>query len=159
MVPTTSQVTTKVKVTKTTTTTTTTAKEELYTEDELFCMAAVIYNEAGSDSCSDTLRRYVGYVVLNRVSDHRFPDSIRGVIEQYGQYCGMEYGVRFASRHTNAGEAHAVSRAYRIAQELLENRNDVPIPSNVLFQAEFVQGVDVFAQIGNTYFCYAEEVN
>ena len=152
MVLITSQVTTQIPTTKPTTTT---AEEVLYTEDELFCMAAVIYNEAGSDSCSDALRRYVGYVVLNRVKDSRFPDNIRGVLEQSGQYCGMEYGVRFASRYTNPGEGHAVSRAYRIAQELLENRNSVPIPSNVLFQAEFVQGLGVFARIGNTYFCYA----
>lgn len=122
-------------------------------------MAAVIYNEAGADACSDTHRAMVAYVVLNRVNDPRFPDSIRGVLEQRGQYHGMGNGVVFAARSSNPGEAHAVERAYRIAREVLENRNDIPIPSNVVFQAEFVQGTGVYTQIGNTYFCYAEEVN
>lgn len=151
----TSQVTTPVSSTKPATT----IAEEAYTADELYCMAAVIYNEAGSDSCSDEQRALVGYVVLNRVNDSRYPNTIREVLEQSGQYCGMERGVRFAARYTNPGEGHAVSRAYAIAQELLENRNNIPVPSNVLFQAEFAQGTNVYKQIGNTYFCYASEVN
>lgn len=132
---------------------------EKYTEDELFCMAAVIYNEAGADACSDTHRRFVGYVVLNRVNDSRYPNSVREVLEQKGQYQGMGNGVRFAKRYSNPTEKHAVERAYQIAREVLENRNNIPIPANVLFQAQFVQGTRVYTQIGNTFFCYAEEVN
>lgn len=132
---------------------------ELYTKDELFCMAAVIYNEAGADACSDEHRALVGYVVLNRVNDSRYPNSIRGVLEQRGQYLGMGNGVEFAKRYTNPGEKHAVERAYRIAREVLENRNNIPIPENVVFQAEFKQGAGVYKHIGNTYFCYATEVN
>lgn len=121
-------------------------------------MAAVIYNEAGGDMCTDEHRAMVGYVVLNRVNDPRFPGSIREVLEQRGQYAGMGNGVEFAKRHTNPGEKHAVERAYRIAQEVLENRNNIPIPRNVVFQAQFKQGIGVYKQIGNTYFCYAKEV-
>ena len=132
---------------------------ELYTEDELFCMAAVIYNEAGGDMCSDEHRAMVGYVVLNRVNDPRFPNSIREVLEQRSQYAGMGDGVKFADRYTKPFEQHAVERAYRVAQEVLENRNNIPIPRNVVFQSEFKQGIGVYKQIGNTYFCYATEVN
>lgn len=109
--------------------------------------------------CTDEWRELVGYVVLNRVNDPRFPDSIREVLEQRGQYAGMGNGVEFAKRHTNPGEKHAVERAYRIAREILENRNNIPIPANVVFQAQFKQGIGVYKQIGNTYFCYATEVN
>lgn len=129
-----------------------------YTEDELFCMAAVIYNEAGGDGCTDEHREYVGYVVLNRCNDPRFPASIRRVLQQSGQY-SMENGVHFSSRSKAPGEAHAVKRAYEVARRVLENRNNIPIPSNVLFQAQFKQGIGVYKQIGNTYFCYASEVN
>ena len=131
----------------------------LYTEDELYCLAAIIYNEAGGDACTDEQRRMVGYVVLNRVNDYRFPDSIRGVIEAPGQYQGMGQGVYFLDRGNPEGEAHAIQRAYSIARELLENRHNIPIPSNVLFQAAFAQGVGVYTIVGNTYFCYASEVN
>lgn len=133
--------------------------EELYTVDELYCMAAVIYNEAGGDSCTDEHRELVGYVVLNRVNDSRYFDSIREVLEQRGQYAGMENGVVFAERHTKPEEAHAFERAYVTARKVLENRNNIPIPANVLFQSEFAQGTGVYKHLGNTYFCYAEEVN
>lgn len=121
-------------------------------------MAAVIYNEAGGDACTDEHRALVGYTVLNRVNDIRYPGSVREVLEQKGQYADMRNGVYFAPRCTNEGERHAVERAYVIAAEVLGNRNNIPIPANVLFQAEFKQGVGTYKKIGNTYFCYAEEV-
>lgn len=134
-------------------------EEPPYTEDELYCMAVVIYNEAGSDYCSDELRELVGYVVLNRVNDPRYPGTIRGVLEQPGQYKGLgSKGVYFPERSFKEGEAHAVIRAYEAARKVLENRNDIPIPENVVFQAEFRQGTGTYKQIGRMYFCYAEEV-
>jgi spore germination cell wall hydrolase CwlJ-like protein len=131
----------------------------MYTTDELFCLAAIIYNEAGGDACTDEHRALVGYVVLNRVNDPRFANSIRRVLETPGQYVGMQDGVKFSERYTAPGEKHAVERAYKVAQEVLENRNNIPIPETVVFQAEFVQGAGIYKQMGNTYFCYAKEVN
>lgn len=122
-------------------------------------MAVVIYNEAGGSASTDEEREYVGYVVLNRVNDSRYPDSIRGVLEQPGQYYGMgSKGVHFAKRSSNPNEAYALERAWDTAKKVLENRNDIPIPKNVVFQAEFKQGIGVYKQIGTTYFCYAKEV-
>ena len=43
-------------------------------------LACGIYNEAGGDACSDDCRRYVGDVMLNRVEDSRFPDTLEGVL-------------------------------------------------------------------------------
>lgn len=138
---------------------TTTEPEPAYTEDELFCMAATIYNEAGSNSCSDDTRRLVGYVVLNRVNDSRFPDTIRGVLEQKGQYGNFYWtGVKFADRHTNPNEQVAVDRAYRIAKEVLETE-DIPIPDTVVFQAGFTQGTSVYRYQDELYFCHIREVN
>ena len=134
--------------------------EPLYTDDELYCMAVVIYNEAGGNASTDEARELVGYVVLNRVNDPRFPDTIRGVLEQPGQYAGLgTNGVYFAPRASNSTEAQAIDRAYAIARKVLENRDNIPIPNNVVFQAEFVQGIGVYKQVGNTFFCYATEVN
>ena len=129
--------------------------EVTYTEDELFYMAATIYNEAGSDSCSDDTRRLVGYVVLNRVNSSRFPNTIKGVLEQKRQY-GTFYrtGIKFADRHTSTGEKNAVDRAYRIAREVLE-AEEIPIPSSVVFQAEFKQGSSIYKYQDGIYFCHS----
>lgn len=138
---------------------TTTEPEPGYTEDELFCMAATIYNEAGADYCSDDTRRLVGYVVLNRVNDSRFPNTIRGVLEQKGQYGNFYWtGIKFADRHTNPNEQAAVDRAYRIAKEVLETE-DIPIPDTVVFQAGFTQGTSVYRYQDELYFCHTREVN
>lgn len=132
--------------------------ELTYTEDELFCMAAAIYNEAGGDNCSDDTRRLVGYVILNRVNDSRFPNTIREVLEQKRQYGRFHWtGIKFADRASLPQEQRAVSRAYNIARECLKSKS-IPIPSNVVFQAEFEQGVGVFRHQEEMYFCYAKEV-
>lgn len=141
-----------------TTTEPTTEPEPAYTEDDLFCMAAAIYNEAGGDDCSDETRRMVGYVILNRVKDSRFPDSIRAVLEQHSQYSPFYLtGVKFADRSTLPQEQHAVERAYRIAEKVLEAEN-IPIPSTVVFQAQFKQGTSIYKYQDDMYFCHAEEV-
>ena len=61
-------------------------EEKPYTEDELEALALVIYQEAGSDACSDATRYMVGEVALNRVASDRFPDTIEEVLLQERQY-------------------------------------------------------------------------
>lgn len=126
-----------------------------YTEDDLYCMAVVIYREAGSDYLTDEHRALVGCVVLNRVQSKLFPNTIRGVLTQYGQYQGMwTNGVYFPSNVSES--SHAVKRAYRVAREVLEGKWSCP--SNVVFQANFPQGSGTYRVISgggtNTYFCY-----
>lgn len=131
-----------------------------YTEDELFCLAAAIYNEAGGDECSDDTRRLVGYVILNRVNDSRFPNTIREVLEAKGQYGRFYYtGVQFADRGDSYEESYAQDRAYFIAEEILRSRDNIPIPPTVVFQSEYEQGVGIYKYQDGLYFCYAEEVN
>ena len=128
-----------------------------YTEDELFCMAAAIYNEAGGDACSDETRMLVGYVILNRVKDPRFPDSIREVLEAKSQY-GKFYwtGVKFADRSSKPEEQNAVERAYETAKRVLSEPSTTP--KTVVFQAEFEQGTGVYKYQDSIYFCHAKEV-
>ncbi len=123
-----------------------------YSKDDLFCMAAVIYNEAGGNACSDTHRILVGNVVLNRVRDSRFPNTIRKVVQQKGQYSAMSRGVKFASRSKYLCEKVAVARAYRIAKIVLDGKQIAP--KKVVFQSQFKQGRGVWKKVGNTYFCY-----
>lgn len=51
--------------------------------NELRCLALTIYFEARSES--ETGQRAVGHVVMNRVADRRYPDSVCEVVHQGGE--------------------------------------------------------------------------
>ena len=108
-------------------------------------LACGIYNEAGGDACSDDCRRYVGDVMLNRVEDSRFPDTLEGVLTAPGQYGRFsKTGIVWAERAKEPGEAHAVERAYRIADELLAGEHSELYGQGYVWQAEFEQGTEGF---------------
>ena len=106
--------------------------------------ATVFYNEEEEcwEECSDDWQLYVACVALNRVDSPLFPDTLEEVIFQDGQYACTWDG--------NFQEEPSM-RAYENAQRALAG--DRPVPDDVLYQAQFVQG-EVWQQIGNTYFCY-----
>lgn len=112
--------------------------------DDVEMLACVIYQEAGGDACSDLCRYYVGDVVLNRVNDARFPDTLEGVLTQPGQYGTFSRtGVVWPSRASNPGEAAAVQRAYDTAYDLLSGNHSELYGEGYIWQAEFSQGKDV----------------
>lgn len=126
--------------------------EPTYSEDDLFCLAAVIYQEAGADRCEDSTRIAIGNVVLNRVADSRFPDTIRGVLEQPKQWGRMsKTGVIFPARASADMERHAVERAYDCARRVLEGERAVS--EGVVWAAEFKQGTRVELKQDDFYFC------
>lgn len=127
--------------------------DKTYTDEELEILALIVYQEAGGDSVSDDTRRLVAQVFLNRVNDSRFPDSFYEVATSKRQYGRLYWtGIVWPERASSQAEAHAVERAYKIAQEVLES--DEPVcPAGVIFQAEFVQG-DIYAEQDGMYFCF-----
>lgn len=129
------------------------APDKTYTDEELEILALIVYQEAGEDRVSDDTRRLVAQVFLNRVNDSRFPDSFYEVATAERQYGRLYWtGIVWPDRASSQVEAHAVERAYKIAQEVLES--DDPIcPEDVIFQAEFVQG-DIYAEQDGMYFCF-----
>ena len=129
------------------------APDKTYTDEELEILALIVYQEAGGDGVSDDTRRLVAQVFLNRVNDSRFPDSFYEVATAERQYGRLYWtGIVWPDRASSQAEAHAVERAYKIAQEVLES--DDPIcPEDVIFQAEFVQG-DIYAEQDGMYFCF-----
>lgn len=120
-----------------------------YTAEELDLLARIINAEAGSSWIPDEVQLYVGSVVLNRVKSDRFPDTIKGVIYQKGQYSPTWNG---------AIKKNPSQRAIDNARYLLENGST--LPENVVFQANFRQGSGVYYKyyddtLGTTtYFCY-----
>ena len=123
----------------------------VYSED-VEMLACVIYQEAGSDYICDNCRRYVGDIVLNRVNDPGFPNSIYGVLTAEGQYGRFHWtGIVWPERASYASEAHAVERAYRVAQELLSGNHSSLYGNGYVWQAGFVQGTEGFWCCGHYY--------
>lgn len=126
-----------------------------YTEEQLEILAIIIYQEAGGDKCSDDTRRKVGSVFLNRVNSPLFPDTFYEVATSKKQYGSLYWtGIKWPDRAQYAVEAHAVERAYRIAEELLVEGSI--LPENVIWQAEFIQGDGIYCHQDGIYFCYSE---
>lgn len=57
-----------------------------WTEEEVEMLACAIYQEAGGDACCDLCRHRVGDVILNRMEDDRFPNTVEEVLTAYRQY-------------------------------------------------------------------------
>ncbi|MEG1758256.1 MAG: cell wall hydrolase [Oscillospiraceae bacterium] len=118
-----------------------------YTPEELELLACVIYQEAGGNACTDECRNYVGSVVLNRLEDKRFPDTLEGVLTekwQYGTY--YETGVVWPDRAAYDTESEAVARAYSAARELLEGNRGLDV--GYVWQSEHMQSSDSFKCCG-----------
>lgn len=104
-------------------------------------LACVIYQEVGGNAQCDECRKRVGDIVLNRVNDPRFPNTIEGVLTQSGQYGRFSWtGIVWQSRAHNAGEKAAVERAYRVADELLAGNHSELYGNGYVWQAGFAQG-------------------
>lgn len=118
--------------------------------EDLYLLSKIIYAEAGSYWLSDEWKMCVGEVVLNRVESVEFPDTIRDVLEQPGQYYGKN------SQYFNS--LLPSERCVRAAVALLEGER-ILCDESVVFQANFRQGSGIHTtmydnQLGHTYFCF-----
>lgn len=113
-------------------------------EAEVEMLACVIYQEAGGNRCSDKCRYMVGDVVLNRIADYRFPDTMEAVLTQERQF-GRFYwtGIVWPDRASNPGEAAAVQRAYDTARAILSGEHSEIYGDGYVWQAEFEQCTDI----------------
>lgn len=67
------------------------AGDSFYNQDDLFWLSRVIYRESGNQSLEGQMA--VGNVVLNRVADPAFPDTVEGVLAQKNQFTTYKSGV------------------------------------------------------------------
>lgn len=107
-----------------------------FSEEDRRLLADCIYWEARGQSFE--CQCYVGQVILNRVYDRRYPNTIRGVIGQPGQYAN---GIRSSPEP-----------CYAAADAVLSGK--VAMPRNVIYQAQFQQGSGVWKYLEGEYFCY-----
>lgn len=121
-----------------------TETEHSYSDDDVWYLSRVIQAESGY--CQKEMMEGVGSVVLNRVADDRFPDSIPEVIQQPGQYSTLSW----LSSQTPTEEVMDVTI------DLLENGSK--FPPEVVWQANFPQGSGTYQTLSTSYstmyFCY-----
>ena len=125
------------------------APEAAYTQADLDLLSRLIYAEAGCTWIPDWVQRMVGSVVLNRVESQYYPDTIREVIYQPGQY---------APTWDGSLQKTPDARTIENARYLLEHGSICP--ENVVGQNSIVTGSGVYTsyydQVLDTtiYFCY-----
>ena len=121
-----------------------TETERSYSDDDVWYLSRVIQAESGY--CQREMMEGVGSVVLNRRDDDRFPDTIKEVIEQPGQYSTLSW----LSSQTPTEEVMEVTI------DLLENGSK--FPPEVVWQANFPQGSGTSQTLSTSYstmyFCY-----
>lgn len=123
-----------------------TETEKTYSDNDLYVLSHIISAESGN--CSEDMMIAVGSVVLNRVEDERFPNTIEEVVFQPGQYSPTWNGTYYNEPTDGAVE---------VAEMLLTDGSQ--IDESVVWQAEFVQGVGIYEVIespwgSKMYFCY-----
>ncbi|MGM9579331.1 MAG: cell wall hydrolase [Evtepia sp.] len=132
-----------------------------YTYEDIRILATTVYYEAGSTT--EQLRQYVAQVALNRVADSRFPNTVKGVITQKGQYntkyATMEAAQTIKNKDAANGTYNWETCKNSVKQAMM---GKVAMPSNVLYQANFSQGKGVWKSVyfnsgyfaSTSYFCY-----
>lgn len=124
---------------------------DTYTTNDLIFLARIINTEA-NDACDDEHKQLVGAVVMNRVNDPRFPDTIWDVAYQKGQYDCVN-SSKFWGEYPS-------ERSIQAAKNVLDKK--FYCPGNVIFQSEVRQGTGVYKTkavktpwySSTTYFCY-----
>lgn len=119
--------------------------------EELWLLSKIIYAEAGSVWLPMDWKMAVGEVVLNRVASPEFPDTMREVLEQPGQYYGK--GSRYFDSLKPSAEC------VEAARRLLEGERVLCAPG-VVFQSNYRLGSGVFLELkdrylGSTYLCWS----
>ena len=132
-----------------------------YSDEDIRILTTTVFHEAGHTT--EQLRQYVAQVVLNRVEDSRFPDTVKVVITQPGQY-STKYATVEAANAIQATDSKNGTYYYGICEDSVKAAmmGQVEMPSNVLYQANFSQGKGVWKSVyfnsgwyaSTSYFCY-----
>jgi spore germination cell wall hydrolase CwlJ-like protein len=103
-------------------------KPKKYTNAELRLMSAIIYCEANGEPYAG--KKAVGIVVMNRIKSRQFPNTLKGVIYQRGQFGPVRNGsLNRALANYDAGrfKSPAAKQCIRAAKEALEGDTKIMI--------------------------------
>lgn len=115
-------------------------------KEEVGLIAEVIFWENWFTDSEHLAAYYSGAVVMNRVKSPLWPDTVKGVVYQKGQYSTTKY---FYTKELP-------QEVYDMAWDIY--RNGTPdVPYDVVFQATFKQGRgDWIDPINGEHFCYGK---
>ncbi len=105
---------------------------------EIHCLALTLYFEARGEP--DLGKKAVGHVVLNRVADRRFPDSVCGVVRQGGDK--KRYRCQFSwycdGQSDKPENRRAWQRAKALAQKVFWGYDEDPTDGALWYHADYV---------------------
>ena len=110
--------------------------------EEINLLAEVIYHENWHTDKEHLAAYYTGAVVMNRVNSKAWPDTVKGVLYQKGQYSTTKY---FYTKELPA-------EVYEMARDIYKNGTP-DVPENVIFQAMKPLG-KTWKKVNTDYFCY-----
>lgn len=102
---------------------------QTYSDEDLYWLSRVVFAEAGCDWFPDWVQRDVASVVLNRVADPRYPDTIKGVIFDPGQYSCVNSGSIYNT---------PTQKVIDNCKYILENGSTLPV--SVIGQSAYAWG-------------------
>ena len=114
-----------------------------YTQEDINLLAEVMYHENWNTDSEHLAAYYTGAVVMNRVKSKEWPDTIKEVLYQKGQYSTTK---KFFTKEIPA-------ECYELAEMIL--RDGTPdVPENVIFQSMRKLGKGTWKKVNTDYFCY-----
>ncbi len=124
---------------------------------ELKCLALTIYFEARGES--DAGKRAVGNVVMNRVLDDAFPNTVCRVVQQGGEMAGnrCQFSWWCDGRSDSPKDAAAWEDSYQVALNAYWDRSRDPTDGALWYHADYVKpkwrtAFALGAKIGRHYF-------
>lgn len=124
-----------------------------YSKSDLRLMASIIYSEAGNESYAG--QKAVGIVIMNRIKSKDFPNTLKGVLYQSGQFSPTRNGSlnRSLARYDRGEMSRKSIKAARATlncdKYVTINKKSIDM-SNCLFFSGYVSGHKL--QIGSHQF-------
>ena len=110
--------------------------------EEINLLAEVIYHENWHTDKEHLAAYYTGAVVMNRVNSSAWPDTVKDVLYQKGQYSTTKL---FYTKEIP-------QECYDMARDIYKNGTP-DVPENVIFQAMRPLG-KTWKRVNTDYFCY-----
>lgn len=131
---------------------TTESKEDDVDPDDLYWLSHVIMAEEEGASYENKIM--CGLVVMNRVKDEDFPNTIKDVIFQKDKKGEAQYACILNVKNKKARIwLEPNEDSIKAAKEILSG-NSIKIPENVVYQSERPLGSGVYTKIENQYYCF-----
>lgn len=127
--------------------------EKTINESDLYWLSHLIMAEEEGTSYENKLM--CGLVAMNRVKDKSYPNTLEEVIFQKDKKGNVQYAC---IKSINGKKARIYLEpnedSLKAAKEILSENCSVTIPENVVYQAEYPLGSEVYKKIENQVYSY-----